>query len=468
MEVGIVAIRAEHLTDLNSAVEDAGLAVHTVDAAPVALYNAFRYNYPESEGCALLIDLGARTTNLIFIEGRRAFISSFQTGGASLTQSISKEMGMDYETAEQRKVAEGFVNLGGNYEDHEDPEIDNMSKVLRNSLARIHGEIVRRTNAYRQQQGGSAPSVAYLAGAGASLPYVKEVIEEKLRVPVEYFNALKNVSVGPKVDVERISSEAHTLGELVGLALREMSCPMELDLSPKSVQARRDVGSRKPFLYAAAAAWVAMLLGVWVYNSRAASGYGKEIDKLETRMAPLTSADEIIKGAEKTEKKFADRAEVLSTAVSDQKYWVSMFDTLNNLLVDDQIWIVQITPYSAEAKSLPGKLYEEVPWPFDIPGSSGSNLPRDKMTITDLLVVGINRNPEGANAFQLFEKIVKDTQYFDFPARPKDTSESKWREVLLSKFLRNDVGDLSTRDGYAFTMRLPLKRKVDVTPKATK
>ena len=230
VEVGIVAIRSEHLGEMHAAVESSGLDTQLVDAAPVALYNAFRYNYPDAEGCSLLIDLGARTTNLIFIEGHRAFINSFQTGGASITQSIAREMGMDFDSAEGRKVQEGFVNLGGNYADHEDPEVDGMSKVIRNALLKVHGEITRRTNAYRSQQGGSAPSVVYLAGAGASLPYLKEVFEEKLRLPVEYFNPLRNVAVGPRVNVEQVGAEAHTLGELVGLALREMACPMALDL----------------------------------------------------------------------------------------------------------------------------------------------------------------------------------------------------------------------------------------------
>lgn len=459
MEVGIVAVRSEHLNELNAAVEGAGLTTAIVDAAPVALYNAFRYNYPETDGCSLLIDLGARTTNLIFIEGRRAFISSFQTGGASITQSIAKDMGMDYDTAEQRKVAEGFVNLGGNYEDHEDPEIDAMSKVIRNALARIHGEIVRRTNAYRQQQGGSAPSVAYLAGAGANLPYVKEVIEEKLRVPVEYFNPLKNVSVGPKVDVERISQEAHTLGELVGLALREMSCPMALDLAPKSVEASRDVGNRKPFLYMGAAALLAALLGVWVYNSSAASGFDKQRSAVESKIDKLDGFDKTIKDAEKREQDFKARADHLATAVNDQKYWVGMFDTLNSLLKDDKIWLVQVTPVGADNKELPGKLYDNaVEWPFDVKPVAGAS--KDKTLVTDLLVVAINRNTDnaGANAVDFFKSIVKNERakgYFEFQAKDDDQ--------LVQKYLVHQVGDSTTQDGYAFKMRLPLKRKVEVS-----
>ncbi len=464
MEVAIVAIRSEHLNDLNAAVEGAGLKTHTVDAAPVALYNAFRYNYADAGGCSLLIDLGARTTNLIFIEGRRAFISSFQTGGASISQSISKEMNFDYDTAEQRKVAEGFVNLGGNYEDHEDPEIDTMSKVIRNALARIHGEIVRRTNAYRQQQGGSAPSIAYLAGSGANLPYVKEVIEEKLRIPVEYFNPLKNVSVGPKVDVERISQEAHTLGELVGLALREMSSPMALDLAPKSVQTSRDVGNRKPFLMMAAAALFATLIGVWLYNTSAASGYESKRQAVEKKTAVLQGFDTDIRKAIDRESQLRSRSGILETAVADQKYWVNMLNDLNNLMKDEQIWIVEITPFAEGDKEVTPPLYgPETPWNF--PHISSNRAPAAapkgaKVQVTELRVLAINRGEGGENAVDFFKEITKNDKmkaYFDF-------SGPKNEEELTRSYLVNQVGNLQSQFGYAFQMRLPLKRKIEVLP----
>ena len=46
----------------------------------MALSNAFRYNYSELSGCSLLIDIGARTTNLVFIEDKRVFSRSIPGG----------------------------------------------------------------------------------------------------------------------------------------------------------------------------------------------------------------------------------------------------------------------------------------------------------------------------------------------------------------------------------------------------
>jgi type IV pilus assembly protein PilM len=460
VEVGIVAIRSEHLGEMHAAVESSGLDTQLVDAAPVALYNAFRYNYPDAEGCSLLIDLGARTTNLIFIEGHRAFINSFQTGGASITQSIAREMGMDFDSAEGRKVQEGFVNLGGNYADHEDPEVDGMSKVIRNALLKVHGEITRRTNAYRSQQGGSAPSVVYLAGAGASLPYLKEVFEEKLRLPVEYFNPLRNVAVGPRVNLEQAGAEAHTLGELVGLALREMACPMALDLSPHSVKAAKDVGAKKPRLYIAAACLLAGLGSIMIYNKSAASAFARETGKYELEVEKFAKYDDQIKAQEKRQKIEEARAGYLANVINQRSFWVNMMNALNAQFANEKIWITQISMVGPKGEQTVDGLFTNavsygvfgtgVKATTAAPPVKGQTMP-----VAALHIAGINRGV-GEDVPTLFAKIRENLKdYFEF-----DTSKTD--DDLIRDYVYNQVGSISTKEGYDFQILLPLKQKMDV------
>src|SRR6266436_6946520 len=66
IQVVIVAIKRDLLEEINNAVEETGLRTKIVDVATMALYNAFRYNYADLGGCTLLVDIGARTTNLVF------------------------------------------------------------------------------------------------------------------------------------------------------------------------------------------------------------------------------------------------------------------------------------------------------------------------------------------------------------------------------------------------------------------
>src|SRR5207245_6222546 len=113
IQVVLVAIKADLLDEINGAVEETGLRTSIVDVATMALYNAFRYNYSGLSGCSLLVDIGARTTNLLFIEPPKIFSRNIPVGGSSITAAIAKEFDESFAAAEFRKKRDGLVGLGG-------------------------------------------------------------------------------------------------------------------------------------------------------------------------------------------------------------------------------------------------------------------------------------------------------------------------------------------------------------------
>src|SRR5205814_2581238 len=118
---------------------------------------------------------------------------------------------------------------------------------------------------------GNAPERVFLCGGTASTPYMREFFKEKLQVPIEFFNPLRNVSVAHSAPVDDVTRSAHLLGELVGLALRSVgACPMELNLRPATVVRRQELEKRRQFFVMAAAAIVLAFLGWGFYYARAA------------------------------------------------------------------------------------------------------------------------------------------------------------------------------------------------------
>jgi type IV pilus assembly protein PilM len=266
IQVVLVAIKADLLEAINSAVESVGLHTAVVDVATMALYNAFRYNYADLTGCSLLVDIGARTTNLLFIESGKIFSRSVPIGGSSISSTIAKEFDEPIGAAEFRKKRDGFVSLGGAYAEPSDPDVARVSKIVRNTMTRLHAEIMRSISHYRAQQQGGQPDKVFLCGGTASTPYMREFFHEKLQTPVEFFNPLRNVAVAQNVVASEVARSAHLLGELVGLALRSATtCPMELNLRPASVVRAHELEKRRPILIMAAACFVLGLIGWGIY-----------------------------------------------------------------------------------------------------------------------------------------------------------------------------------------------------------
>lgn len=356
VEAVIIAVKSETLDELNEAIE-ASVRAEAVDAAPMAVYNAVRFNYPEITEPLLLIDIGARSTNLIYVDGNRVFArNSTAVGGATISQAIAKDFDADFTTAEHRKIEDGLVNLGGAYEDPDDPEVAAISKVIRNTLTRLHADIVRTTNQYRGQQGGAAPQRVLLAGGSVGLGYVKEFFEEKLKLPVEFFNPLKNVGVGGQVDTDLAGREAYRLGELVGLALRSagVDCPMEIDLVPDAVARARDVKSRRPFLMTAAAVVFAVLGAGIVHFNSAQSIASQKTDALQAQQDELDEWNGKIRDEQALLADDQLRAAELGATVDSRTGWLELLNELNQKLPSDRVWVTVLEPL-AGSKVIEGK-----------------------------------------------------------------------------------------------------------------
>jgi type IV pilus assembly protein PilM len=169
----------------------------------MALYNAFRFNYSELTGSSLVIYIGARTTNLLFIEPGKVFSRSIPIGGSSITAAIAKEFNEPFGAAELRKKHDGFINLGGPEMEISDPDIARVAKLVRSTTARLHAEVTRSISFYRTQQQGSRPEHVFLCGGTASMPYMR--VFPRLQWPVEFFNPLRNVAVGESVAIAEVA-----------------------------------------------------------------------------------------------------------------------------------------------------------------------------------------------------------------------------------------------------------------------
>ncbi|MEO7101515.1 MAG: Amuc_1101 family PilM-like pilus complex protein [Luteolibacter sp.] len=355
-EVVIVAIKADALDEINGAVNDSGLGTAEVDVAPMAIYNSFRSTYGNPEEPILLIDIGAKTSNLLYIEGRRFFTRSIAIGGAAITAAIAKEYGIPFLEAEHQKVANGLVALGGGHTEQMDESVAALAMVIRNALTRLPAEIARTTNYYRSQHGGSAPRRVLLAGGGANLPYTLEFFQEKLNLPVEYFNPVRNVTMGKGVDASVVQREGHLMGELVGLGLRGVGkSTINIDLVPMVVEQSRAADRRKPFFIAAAAALLVGMAAWAAFQNIAASKAEEETKKMEDQRNTLGPFKKDIDALLKNEEGLRQIASGFTNAEAAHTAWMDVLADVRGAFASDAVWLTDFEPVSEYDPLLNGR-----------------------------------------------------------------------------------------------------------------
>src|SRR5689334_18772807 len=281
LEVLLVAIKADIVEGLFRVTEAAGLKLQLADVSPAALCNAFRYNYGDLEDCTMLLDIGAKTSNLLFFEKGKVFSRSINLGANSITQDFANESKLPFDVADKIKINEGFVSLGGAYEEPENQDQAAISKIARQFMTRLHIQVNQTMQFYRGQQGGSAPVRLFLSGGASIMPYTAQFFAEKLNVPVEYFNPLRNVDRDPSISVEDLARVAHSLGEVVGLGLRNLAhCPVELNLIPESTRRLQSFNEKKPYLIAAIFSLVAVAFAMAFIFAQLAAVKSEQLAKI--------------------------------------------------------------------------------------------------------------------------------------------------------------------------------------------
>jgi len=213
MNVMLVAAKKVMINDYTKVLSDAGLTPVILDIDVFALENAFEINYPlDEDQNAALIDVGASTININVIKGGlSAFTRDVFLGGNQITEDIQKQFGISFDEAETLKTS-GDVNrddFGG-------------KEIVKQVCDNIASEIQKSLDFYSSTTYESVNKI-YLSGGCAKIPFMKEIIEEKLNVSTEIIDCIRTVKYDENVfDPDYIKDISPLASVGIGLALRRL------------------------------------------------------------------------------------------------------------------------------------------------------------------------------------------------------------------------------------------------------
>ena len=196
-EILAFAVKPEVAESFCEKLIELGLSPVQITPAPILDYNALRSSgigLDESE--ILVVNMGAKSTNLLFINPTGFLIRSIAVGGNALTQNLADRLGILFEKAEEVKKSyfSGQMALSP-----EDPNLQNIESCAQQFLARASQEITRSIVTYKRLKKGKSPERIYLAGRGALLRNLPEYISQSQQLSIDYFDPTKTLQVGSGV-----------------------------------------------------------------------------------------------------------------------------------------------------------------------------------------------------------------------------------------------------------------------------
>ncbi|WP_269541799.1 pilus assembly protein PilM [Cerasicoccus fimbriatus] len=337
-EVVVIAVKSEVINGFCTDLRKQGITPLDIEAASILDYNAYKYCYPGDEEDTLLINIGARSSNLLFINELGFFIRNITLGGNTLTQNLADSLGKNFVDAEQIKIA--FFS-GQTSMDQDDPSAQVLQTNAQNFQKKLSQEVTRSIVNYRRQRGAAAPKRILLTGRGSLLPGLAEQLEQSQRMPVHFFDPVASLEVGSNVDAVYLEEHQHVLSEVVGEAARMIDAEaVSINLLPQQLAEKMRFAKQKPFILIGAACLALATVPPIFGQMQAKAAYEKEARQLKTQAPPLQSLHTEIVDLQAQAESLRDDIGDLESLVNSRSNWIAFFSDLQERLQAVQdVWL---------------------------------------------------------------------------------------------------------------------------------
>jgi hypothetical protein len=287
-----------------------------------------------------------------------------------------------------------------------------------------------------------------------------EFFSEKLQIPIEHFNSLRNVTVASEQTASQADGKAHTLGEVVGCALRVLgNTPIEINVRPHSLVREQDLSKRKPLLILAAGCLLLAPAAWWLYLSHGTSITQQRLDSVNADINKLEAIAKRFDSMQAETKRLEEIAEPLILAANERSGWAEILEELGSKLPPRFIWVTEIKPLSEGkpyASGAAAQSSSQAPQQASQPGSPqrAGQTPAARPTIDALEISGLYlANPPNDKEARIIDEFVDHLQESEiFKIEEKDKAK-----VVIQR---------TTPDGqswaYGYTIILPLRKPISL------
>ncbi len=164
-------------------------------------------------GTIMLIDLGARSTNLTIVDRGYIYMShSADLSGREITKVISHGLGVDAARAEELKKASGVAASSGQ---------KGLTQVISPIIDKLVVEVERMNNAFLKKENRRVEKMI-LSGGSANLPGVNEYLSRHIGLETITGNPFRQIKFEPILEPVLRRDLSPNLAVAAGLAMREL------------------------------------------------------------------------------------------------------------------------------------------------------------------------------------------------------------------------------------------------------
>ena len=254
VEVGIFAMKRDLIRKALEPLTELELQPIGVQAGPLALYNALKYDgYLEGGGATIIVDVGAENSDLIVAEGDSIWTRNVPLGGNNFTESLVKAFKLSFAKAESLKRTAASSKYARQ-----------IFQAMRPVFADLVAEIQRSIGFYTSTHRHAKLERCIGMGNAFKLPGLQKFLQQNLSLPVQLPASFKRLGTSQTSGAPEFMEHILTFGTAYGLAAQGLGvATVNSSLLPPEVLRQAMWRKKRVWFGAAAACLVVSALGIW-------------------------------------------------------------------------------------------------------------------------------------------------------------------------------------------------------------
>jgi len=373
-EILLVSMKASLADEFCAAISAAGIIPESLEASSILDYNAWKLASLEEN--SIILNVGARMSNMIIARDDGLFIRSIPIGGNAVTQGIADSLGQTFLQAETTK--NHFYSNKDNF-NSTDSAVEIFKNSERAAIKRISMEIKRSVVGYRNKN-KTVPTKIYLTGRGSLLPDFSTILSEDQGMSVEYFNPVEKLAISSKVDSNYLASNSLSLSELIGEATRLLlPDAVGLNLLPEHITQQYAFEAKRPLILFSAAVLAASMFLPFAYLSANLESVKENERALSEQIPSMNQRYSQVENNKEQLESLVSKIKGLEGLANTKANWMNFFVDLETRLVNAKdVWLDDLKVIrTAPVKNKEGVVTKEAEYKLEI---SGRFLIRDNGT----------------------------------------------------------------------------------------
>lgn len=307
-DVILVAVKRDIVEEKLKLLEDTALEADFVEVSYFSVFNAADFVSDVKD--KLILDMGAKNTNIIVVEEHKMWTRSILIGGNDLTKAIAANLKISFKEADQIKRKEGIIAMDQE-ERASSPHASEISDAINPVLIEMLADISKSIGYYKSQFGETkAIREVLLTGGASKIKNMDRFIRENLDIPTKLMNIFDKIK--SDVDFNLTENLVQRMDAGIGLALKTVT-PLftKINLLPKEMVKSKEFEKKRWYIFGSLIAVICIFATLtnflmWCSQRKSKSltkasalidrytSFNKEIGSLQDEISDLKSRLEFI------------------------------------------------------------------------------------------------------------------------------------------------------------------------------